>query len=240
MSRNLLDTIYDGYLNLSKKGKVFEVPIHHINDDGEEEFLKTVQVWAKDETQAEMRALSLAIRQDRERQQSMHDKSLGLVMPKEYYQPKGFWRKLTSPFAVWRDPVYKKGASSVVGTAGYKVSSMTRSAISHMLKTVRANNNDGAMDKASLEKALKVIIISIFLWVGLSILGLIFFIIGLDQNIANKFYLKWLNPFLVAGVVCLLLGGLATFRSIRDYKWTIRVLDKYDDPTINIKVVEDE
>lgn len=223
MARSLIDGVYDLYLQRSGKGQLYEVPIHIKQDDRLEEI--PITVWAKNEREAEERALAQAQNLEHRGKESIEQRSMGLVLPRSHYKPKSTFKAATSPFAVWRDPVYKKGLSNVFRPMGYRFGTMTRLSIRDLKQQMQTAPTDAEPTKGYLTKALKVNIVSLFIWVGLSIIGLVFLLLGFHPGNAGRFVLDWLNPYIAAGIMCLFVGGVAVFKTCRDYRWIVHKLE---------------
>jgi hypothetical protein len=224
MARSLIDGIYDVYLQKTGNGQEYEVPIC-IEEHGSVRKVP-IRVWAKNEKEAEERAIARAHTISFNRNQSLEQKSMGLVLPKEHYKPKGVARTIVSPIAVWRDPVYKKAWSNIFGAVGYRVGTMTKLSISELKRQVTEVNESGDINRDYLIRALKVNIISIFIWVGFSIMGVVFLMLGVHPGNAGRFVISWLNPYIVASAVCLVVGTLAVYKTVRDYIWIIKKIDE--------------
>ncbi len=237
MARSLIDGIYDVYLQKTGKGQEYEVPIC-IEEQGTVHEMP-VRVWAKNEKEAEERAIALAHTISFDRNQSIEQKSMGLVLPKDHYKPKGVARTIVSPIAVWRDPVYKKAWSNIFGAVGYRVGTMTKLSISELKRQVTEVNESSEINKDYLVRALKVNIISIFIWVGFFILGIVFMMLGFHPGNAGRFVITWLNPYLVASVVCLFVGTLAVYKTVRDYIWIINKLDEIEQQLLDEEASND-
>jgi len=237
MARSLIDGIYDIYLQKTGKGQEFEVPIC-IEDHGTVHELP-VRVWAKDAKEAEERAIARAHTISFDQNQSIEQKSMGLVLPKEHYKPKGIARTITSPIAVWRDPVYKRAWSNIFGAVGYRAGTMTKLSISELKQQVTDVNESVEVNRDYLIRALKVNIISIFIWIGFFILGVVFMLLGFHPGNEDRFVITWLNPYIVASIVCLLIGSLAVYKTVRDYKWIIRKLQELEDSIVDEEASND-
>jgi len=223
MAKSLIDSVYDIYLRKSGKGQLYEVPIT-VEENGESR-TEDIYVWAISVEQAEQRAVELAREMSFRQIQKEKDKYMGVLLPKKHYKPKSVLGAIASPMKVWKDPVYKKGASNIFSSSGYKAGTMTRLSISHLFKHSLPNGDTESLTFEYLSKAIKVNIFSIFIWIGLTILGVLFLVLGFSAVGQDRFFFSWLNPFMVAGVACLLLGLLATFKSVKDYFWIIRRMD---------------
>jgi hypothetical protein len=226
MARSLIDGIYDVYLQKTGYGQEYDVPIC-IEEHGSVRKLP-IRVWAKNEKEAEERAIARAHTISFKRNQSLEQKSMGLVLPKEHYKPKGVVRTIVSPIAVWRDPVYKKAWSNIFGAVGYRVGTMTKLSISELKKQVTEVNESGDVNRDYLIQSLKVNIVSIFIWVGFSILGAVFLVLGFHPGNVGRFVISWLNPYIVAGVMCFFVGTLAVYKTVRDYIWIIKKIDEIE------------
>lgn len=227
MARSLIDGIYDLYLQRSGNGSQYDVPIH-IRDGSNIEELE-IRVWARSPAEAEERALALAHTMDYKRRQGIHDKSLGVILPKEHYKPKGVLRTISSPIAVWRDPVYKKGASNILNNVGYKAGTMFRLSVKGLLKVITGTNEESSLSKEYLEKVLRVNIVSFFIWIAFSLIGLMFLALGFSSGHEGKFVISWLNQYRIAGIVCIIIGVLALTKTFKDYLWITRRLQELDD-----------
>jgi|TARA_R110002072_G_scaffold301723_1_gene482181 hypothetical protein len=230
MSKSLIDGIYDIYLQKTGKGQEYEVPIC-MDDNGTIKEIQ-IRVWAKNPKEAEERALSKAYSISFKEHQSIEQKSLGLVLPRDHYKPKGIAKTMTSPIAVWRDPVYKKALSNVFGAAGYRVGTMTKLSISELKKQVTSVNENIEINSDYLLNALRVNIISLFIWVGVAFMGVIFLFLGFHPGNEGKFIISWLNPYIVASIVCLFIGFLASYKTIKDYWWITQKLEEIEQQEI--------
>lgn len=226
MARSLIDGMYDLYLKSSGKGTLYEVPIHIQEDHGIREV--QVRVWALNEKEAEERAVAHAHTMEFKRTENIQQRSLGLVLPRSHYKPKGITRTITSPFAVWRDPVYKKGFSNIFGAIGYRFGTMTKLSIKELKKQADSSGEQPILDASYLTNALKVNIISIFIWAGLFVLGVVFLMLGLHPGNEGRFVITWLNPYLLASCVCIGIGLIAEYKTITDYFWIVRNLNEFD------------
>ncbi|MFA0809402.1 hypothetical protein [Microbulbifer epialgicus] len=223
-ARSLIDGFYDFYLIRSGKGILYEVPIVIESGNTTEEC--NITVWAASENEAEERAIAYAHSIQIKKSEKIQDRTLGLILPLSYYKPKGFKRTLTSPIAFWRDPVYKKGYANMFGAIGYRFGMMTKLSISDLKKNVLSSNQETEVSLKSVTSALKVNIVSIFIWASLLIMGVLFLFLGIHPGYKDKFVISWLNPYLVSSVVCFTVGFIAEYKTMKDYKWLISKLDE--------------
>jgi hypothetical protein len=227
MPRSLIDLCYDLYLQKTNKGILFEVPICIRTEHGVEESI--VSVWAKDEREAEERALLHASESEYRKSEGIQQKSLGVVLPKSHFKPKGFFRTVTSPVAVWRDPVYKKGLTNIFGSNGYRFGLMTKLSISGLKRNLFSPDASTIFNRKHLTDALWVNIVSMFIWASLIVLGIVFLILGFESMGKDRFVINWLNPYFVACIVCFFVGSIAEIKTVKDYFWIVKTLDKIED-----------
>jgi len=228
MARSLIDGIYDNYLKHTSKGQEYEVPIVVAENSTNRKIL--VHVWAKNTAEAEERGIAHAHTLTYKHNQKLNTerRSMGVLLPLEHYKPKGIVSAIASPFAVWRDPVYKKAMANISGSVGYRAGTMARLSIEGLMGQTGNINNDDTVTEEFLTQALKVNIISIFIWTGLLIVGILFLLLGLNFENEEKFVISWLNPYIIASIVSILIGVLAIYKTVRDYNWIIMELDNIE------------
>jgi len=227
MARSLIDGAYDLYLQKSGNGSQFDVPIH-IRENGNIEEI-SIRVWAKDSREAEERALAKAHSIDFSKQQKIQDKSLGVILPVDHYKPSGIYRTVTSPFAVWRDPVYKKGAKNILNGSVYKAGTMTKLSFKGLMRVFTNSDTDEDLTREYLEKAHRVNIITFFIWLGFSLVGLMFLLLGFHPGYEDRFIISWLNQYIISGIVCISVGTIAVIKTYKDYQWISNKLNEYED-----------
>lgn len=209
----LINLIYDKYLKKTGRGEQFDVPVTN-HDKGT---THTIRVWAKSAHEAEMRAIDKAFMHERNGTLKP-DKTLGLLQGKDFYKPKSVKQAITSPIAVWRDPIYKNAVAGLTNNAGYKSGTMLKGAV-HELKDVlkKRASPDGNLSIQDLKKYEKNSLVTVFIWLGMLPIGLVFLYSGITMpDYTGSFF--HINQQIVAGVVLTALGVLGFISTVLDYK----------------------
>jgi hypothetical protein len=205
-----INKIYDKFLKITKQGEEFSVPVTNLDKDEVFE----VKVWAKNPEHAEQRAIYFAeISEQTDNLQ--FDKSLGLIRGKEFYTPKSTGQAVSSPIAVWRDPVYKEAMQQISNNAGFKTGSMLKGAMAELKDVTAKKQIDGVLTLPDLNKYLKNNIISMFSWSAFIPAGSLFLYAGLTTD---NFDGRLTNQPLIAGIVLLIIGATALTASVKDYR----------------------
>lgn len=209
-----VNAIYDLFLKFTGLGQLYEVPVTD-NNTGEEVVLI---VWAKNPKQAEIRAVDKAVFLTRKGGfPGLYEaaKSLGVIQDQKYYKPKGVIHAATSPFAVWRDPVWKNGRKNVFNNAGHKSGTMLKVALSELKDvTDRNQEQDKEITPEQLKRYASNNIMSLAIWFGMLPVGGVFLFAGLTNTNDNSL----INQPVVAGIVLLLIGCAGILKGIIDYR----------------------
>lgn len=209
----LINLIYDKYLKKTGRGEQFDVPVTN-HDKGT---THTIQVWAKNATEAESRAVDKAFMLEKNGNLKL-DHSLGLIQGSDFYKPKSVKQAVTSPIAVWRDPIYKNAAAGVTNNGGYRSGSMLKGALAELKDVVKKRSTpDGVLTYQDLKRIERNNIITAFIWIGIIPIGLVFLYAGyLTPSYEGK-YIS-INQHIIAGSVLTILGVLAFISTVLDYK----------------------
>lgn len=237
MNATLIDGIYSLYLKHSKKGELYEVPVKfssHENGSEDNEDI-VLHVWATSEEEAEERAAKQAQAMERKKTRTTQEKSLGLILPASHYNPK----KVTSAWKLWKDPCYQKAKDNMFAPSGYTAGTMIKLSIASLLNQKQDNNEEKKHNIQFLTKAYKVNIICFFIWISLLLIGVLFSILGIQHFDSGKFFLKWVNPYVVASFISLFIGIINIIKTYRDHKTIVKSIGELSQKTDSEDKIED-
>lgn len=234
MSVTLIDTLYNNYLKFSKKGDLFEVPVTFKSNENDEGETINLHVWATSEEEAEERAARQAQSMEKKKNRTLQEKTLGVILPVSHYKP----RKITQAWKLWKDPCYQKAKQDVFAPSGYTAGTMIKLSIASILNQNKGEDSTPKVNTQFLIKAFKVNIITFFIWTSLVVIGLFFSILGFLYFGSDKFFLSWINPYIIAACVCLFIGFVNLTKTYRDHKTikkSIKNLSQKIDPADEIE-----
>ena len=155
---------------------------------------------------------------------NINENSLGVIQGKTFYKPKGVLRTLTSPFAVWRDPVYKKSILNSARSSTLKPGSYLLSA-TNSLKPQKLTNKNITPSRKNIQKAINLNILAVFGWAAI---GCISFLSALHLlNRIPNYALVTQLPYIVCTVIGTIASCLGLFICFRNFA----TLNNVDDQT---------
>jgi len=202
---SLFSLLYDLYLSKTGKGTYYKVPVGENTTD----HIREVVVLAANEDEANRRAISLCKRSQVSDHMSIEDKSMGIRYSNDKYNlnhiRKNSWRP-------WKWTVYARGADKAFNNSGV----FLKSAVSNFLSINSTSNKNIATDIKSIKVYIRNTMFSSLIYFAFILSAIVFMALGLNDEIINRFYLKWLNPYIVASVSCSIVGILGEIKCIRD------------------------
>jgi hypothetical protein len=127
------------------------------------------------------------------------------------YRPKFGFKSTFASLLPWKNRNLAEAGKSINGFGNYKPGSFLRELVLSIAKG-KSVVNESILDKEALNSAIKYKYTELAIYTLMALVGIVYFYLGL-LNITNSniFYIRLLNPYLIAGI------GLASVGSIHGY-----------------------
>lgn len=223
MLLTLIHFLQDVFLKLTKTGIPYSVPVffnkneiddHSYSESDTEETI--VVVWAKNEQLAQKKAIEKVA--NNIRMGKFKFDSMGLIQGKDFYKPRSFRQAVSSPIAVWRDPVYKRALYNMTNGSGQPTGTMLKGAWDELTEvTVKRHEKDGELSIVEINRFQKNNIISLFIWLSFMPVSFLFFYSAITMPEIKLMGLL-LSPQFISAVVTFIIGFGGILSGILDYK----------------------
>lgn len=221
---NIIDTAYNTISRLTGRAGRYQVTLKH-SDTGE---LTTVDVTAATIDDAVNRALAQATNQPpdgKSEAPDVVDRSFGVLLGSSHYKPTSISRAVTSPFAIWRDPVFKRSLKASSRASTLKPGSLVRMSHKALLAGDRINQGPSPT-RRNIQKAININIVALLAWLGILIIS-----ISAGAHTVNTFDntpLVHLLPFIIGTVLGSAASLLGMMQSRRNLACLAKELQRLD------------